>query len=108
MRRMTMVAMALAVAFGGAAVSTAAEAAQRKPIQAAPHSTVQPVHYDGRLRGPHYHSRRDDRAHWRDHRRAQEQVRVAEAARREALRIERERAAARAWHQQQFSQYRGW
>jgi hypothetical protein len=110
MRRITMTAMALAVALGWAAMSSTADAAQTKPIEVAPYSAVQPVRYGGHHRGPHYRHGRDDHAHWRDHRRARDEARIAEAARREAQRIERERAARRAWHaqQRQYSHYRGW
>ena len=106
-----MVAMALAAALGGAAaVSSPAEAAGAQRPHQMQHAAVQPVHYDGR-HGPQYARHRDSQRHWQAAQRARDQARIAEAARREALRIERERAARQAWHdtrRQQYSQYRGW
>lgn len=107
-----MVAMALAAALGGAAaVSSPAEAAGAQRPHQMQHAAVQPVHYDGRHGGPQYARHRDSQRHWQAAQRARDQARIAEAARREALRIERERAARQAWHdtrRQQYSQYRGW
>jgi hypothetical protein len=90
--------MALVAALGGVAVSSPTGAAQPKVVAVAPDFAVQPVHYDGR-------------AYWWDRRRAHDEARIAAAARREALRIQRERAARRSAyraHRHQYSQYRGW
>ena len=106
-----MVAMALAAALGGAAaVSSPAEAAGARRPHQMQHAAVQSVHHDGR-HGPQYARHRDSQRHWQAAQRARDQARIAEAARREALRIERERAARQVWHdtrRQQYSQYRGW
>jgi hypothetical protein len=103
-----MVAMALALSLGGAMVSSPSEAGQ-KAAQVAPHSTGLPVHYDGHRGRPHYQGYRGGQHHAGVHRRAHDQARIAEAARRVARRIEQERAARRAWHhRQQYSHYLGW
>jgi hypothetical protein len=103
-----MVAMALALSLGGAMVSSPSEAGQ-KAAQVAPHSTGLPVHYDGHRGRPHYQTYRGGRHHVGVRRRAHDQARIAEAARREARRIEQERAARRAWHHRQpYGRYLGW
>lgn len=104
MRRITMAALTLAAVLGGAVAASPAEAAGAKPYSRTRDAGVQPVHYDSPYHAPH-------RQHWHEQRRAHDQRRMAEAARREALRIERERAERRAWrHAQrhQYSQHRGW
>jgi hypothetical protein len=62
--------------------------------------------------GPRHHEgERARHRHWREHRRARDEARIAAAARREAIRIERERAERRAWRQAQHehhSFYRGY
>ena len=57
---------------------------------------------------PDWHARRDwDERRWhrREQRRAYDEERIAEAARREAWRIERERAERRAWRHAQRERY---
>jgi hypothetical protein len=111
MRRMTMAVMALVAALGGAAVlPTGAEAAQPVTRAEMGQPPVQPVQYYGDHR-PYDGGGWASRHHWREHRRARDEARIAEAARREAYQIERERAERRAWRQaqrQHYSYYRGW
>jgi hypothetical protein len=111
MRKTTMAVMALAAALGGGAVMpTGAEAAQLVARREMVHSAAQPVQYYGDHR-PNDRGGWGGRHHWREHRRARDEARIAEAARREAYQIERERAERRAWRQaqrQHYSYYRGW
>jgi hypothetical protein len=110
MRKLITAAMAMALAFGGAMAPSPSEAGQAKAAQVASYSAGLPVHYDSHHRRSHYRDDRGGRPHWGDHRRAHDQARIAEADRRAARRIERERAERRAWHVQrhQYSHYRGW
>lgn len=120
MRRM--VTMAAAAAFVGAATlasAPAAPAAERSAAPIASPSLLLPVQFYGG--GPHWG---DDgwerRRQWREWRQQHDEMRIAEAARREAWRIERERGQRRAWRramrEQQhrhgpaygFSRYRSW
>ena len=69
---------------------------------------AEPVQYYQDWHGPRHFDER--RYHRRQLRRAHEEERIAEAARREAWRIERERAERRAWRHAQrerFGYYRG-
>jgi hypothetical protein len=97
MHRTTTLAMAAAAAV--AAVSTAAGGALAAPSAAWPgtagHAAPEQAQYYSDWRGP-----RDIEEHRWLHRqrlRAYEEERVAEAARRKALRAEKERAERRAW-----------
>ncbi|HYI84303.1 MAG TPA: hypothetical protein VEX11_13960 [Acetobacteraceae bacterium] len=96
MRRTLMaatVAAALAVTAGSALA-----APRMAPFSASGHAAEQVQYY------PDWHARRDwdeRRWHLREQRRAYDEERIAEAARREAWRIERERAERRAWRHAQ-------
>jgi hypothetical protein len=110
MRKTTVAAMALVAVLSGVASSTA-EAAQPKPVPLARHVHAQPIDYYAPHRGSQVYGGRERRSDWGAQSRAHDRARIAEAARREAMRIERERATRRAWrHDQrsQFGQYRGW
>ena len=119
MRRLTAMAAA-AVMVGTAALTptpASAHPAAAAPIAASP--SILPVQFYGAE--PHY---RDDgwerRRQWREWRHERDEARIAEAARREAWRIEQEREQRRAWRramrEQQygygpaygFGQYRSW
>ena len=93
---------ALAPASGSAASAAAAAAA---PVASA--EMIHTVQYWGA--GP-YQS--DDgwerRLQWREWRRERDEARVAEAARREAWRIEQEREQRRAWRRAQREQHYGY
>ncbi len=111
MRRITVAAAAFLAALAGVP-SSPAEASQSRQMSAAPNALVQPVnHYYAPYGGGRYYGGGERRGDWHAYRRAEDRARIAEAARREAMRIERERAARRAWHQahrQQYGWHRGW
>ena len=94
-----------------AGVLTAAGGALAAPLAApsdAVRPAVEPVQYYQEWRGPQDF---DEHRHYRRQmRRAYEEERINEAARREAWRIERERAERRAWRHEQRERhgyYRG-
>jgi hypothetical protein len=94
--RRTLMAATMAAAL--AAASSALAAPRIGTFGASGHAVEQVQYY------PDWHARRnwDGRhGHWREQRRAYEDERIAEAARREAWRIERERAERRAWRHAQ-------
>ena len=108
--------MIAAAALGEAALAPlTASAAPVSIAPVAPAEAVRTVQYWGA--GPYY---TDDgwerRRAWREWRRERDEARIAEAARREAWRIEQEREQRRAWWQAQRAQqfgygpgyYRGW
>ena len=95
-----MTAVALAASFGTAPASAA-------PPHSVPQA-IQPVQYYGAA--PQY---RDDgwdqRRAWQERREARDEARINEAARREALAIEREREERHAWrHAQREQQWGGY
>jgi hypothetical protein len=104
MRRWTMAALAVAALGGTAAqVPSTAAAAQVSPDAALLHTAQ---YYGERF----YRDGWEPRQHWREHRRAHDEARIAEAARREAYRIEQERMQRRAWRHAQrepHGHYRG-
>lgn len=114
MRRL--MTLAAAAALAGAATLTPTPVPARQ--SAAPLAAAQSLHlaqYYGA--GPHH---RDDgwerRRHRREWRQERDEARIAEAARREAYRIEAEREQRRAWRRAQhgygpaygFGQHRSW
>ena len=97
MRRSVMALAAAAALVGTTAMApTSAPAAQPSAVPIAAPESVHPVQFYGA--GPHWG---DDgwerRRQWREWRQRQDEARIAEAARREAWRIEREREQRRAW-----------
>ncbi len=104
MRRWTMAALAVAALGGTAAqVPSTAAAAQVSPDAALLHTTQ---YYGERP----YRGDWEPRHRWREHRRAHDEARIAEAARREAYRIEQERMQRRAGRHAQrepHGHYRG-
>ncbi|MGG5824028.1 hypothetical protein [Falsiroseomonas sp. HW251] len=103
---MTITAVALIGALGGGMAASPADA-RPMPLNAGEHARVQPVGYYDRDDGARFYGHREGRYDWGDRRREYERARIAEAARREAMRIERERAARHAWLHAQRP-YRGW
>jgi Spy/CpxP family protein refolding chaperone len=101
-----MITVAAAAALVGAAslASTPAPAAEMGVAAIAPPSLLRPVQFYGG--GPHWG---DDgwerRRQWREWRQQQDEMRVAEAARREAWRIEQEREQRRAWRRAMREQH---
>ncbi len=84
MRRSAMMVLAAALGSMAAVTSRPAEAAQVKVLpQVSAETMLQEVRHE---------------RHWQEQRRARDRARIAEAARREARRIEREREERRAWH----------
>ena len=113
MRRITTAAVALIASLGGAVMSNPALASgdSNRVVQDTPSSAVLLVQYYGDYREPYGRGDWSGRHHWREHRRARDEARIAEAARREAYQIERERAERRAWRHAQrhhHTYYRGW
>ena len=98
MRRWALAALAVA-ALGGTAArvpsAAAAAAAAHVPPDAALLHTAQ--YYGERF----YRDGWEPRHRWREHRRAHEEARIAEAARREAYWVEQERMQRRAWRHAQ-------
>ena len=112
---LTMIAAAALGLSAMAPVSGSAAPAAAAPV--APSGMVHTVQYWGA--GPHYtHDGWELRQQWREWRRERDEARIAEAARREAWRIEQEREQRRAWRramrEQQYGYgpahgyYRGW
>ncbi len=104
MRRMITMAAAAGLVGTTAMAPTLAPAAS---VAAAPIAAPQPIHtaqFYGA--GPHWG---DDgwerRRQWREWRQQQDEMRVAEAARREAWRIEQEREQRRAWRRAMREQH---
>ena len=109
--RRTVKAALVAAALGGMGSLTAApaSAAQATTAPDSAPALVRTVQYYGERR--YYDNRRERRLHWREHRRTRDEARIAEAARREAWRIEQERAQRRAWRHAQrerYGYYRGY
>ena len=110
MRRMVALAAAAMLAGTAAFVSIPASAASAAATSPAS-SLIQRVQYYGA--GPHWGDDRwERRGRWREFRRERDEARIAEAARREAYRIEAEREQRRAWRRAQhgygFGPYRSW
>lgn len=118
MRRMIATAAAAALVAAGSLPPTPASAAQAATAPVAAASPLHPVQFYGA--NPYYG---DDgwerRRQWREWRQERDEARIAEAARREAYRIEAEREQRRAWRRavreqhgygpaHQFGPYRGW
>ena len=108
---MRLIVVAAAAAMTASLLTLAAHNASAAPafsILAAPQGAAQTVQYwDQRP----YDDRWERRQQWREWRRDRDEARIAEAARREAWRIEQERDQRRAWqHQQGYGpRYeRGW
>ena len=109
MRRNTMAAAVATVAAVFAAAGGGALAAQPiAPLGASPHAAAEQVqYYYPDWQGPRGFPGDFEERRWhrRQQRRAYEEERIAEAARREAWRIERERAERRAWRHAQRERY---
>ncbi len=107
--RRSLMAMAAAAALVGAAtlVPTPARAASAAAAPFAAPQSLHPVQFYGA--GPCYG---DDgwerRRQWREWRRERDEARIAEAARREAWRIEQEREQRRAWRRVMREQQYGY
>ena len=107
MRRWTMAALVV-VALGGAAAPPSAAAVAAAPGVSRDTALLHTAQYHGER---HYRGDWGPRHHWREHRRARDEARIAEAARREAYRIEQERAyrrAARHARRDHYGHYRGY
>ena len=104
-----------AKAMAAAAVLAGAAAFAPKPVPAAgavvaPIAAPQPLHHV-QFYGAMPHSGDDGwerRRQWREWRRERDEARIAEAARREAWRIEQEREQRRAWRRAQREQHYGY
>ena len=101
----------IAATLGGMAglLPSPASATQATTLVGGSRHLAQPAQYSGEQR--RYDGGWDQRREWREHRRAREEARIAEAARREAYRIEQERAERRAWRHVQPERdgyYRGY
>ena len=115
MRRMITMAAAAALVGTTAMAPTLAPAASAAAAPIAAPGPLRPVQFYGAapFYGDDGWERRRQRREWRQH---QDEARIAEAARREAWRIEQEREQRRAWRRAQhghgpaygFGQYRGW
>ena len=107
--RRSVKAMATVAALASAATLAPkpAPAAEAAIAPVASHQLVHPVQFYGA--GPHWD---DDgwerRRQWREWRERQDEARIAEAARREAWRIEQEREQRRAWRRAQREQHYGY
>ena len=84
-------------------VSNNASAAQAAPQPSASAVPAQMVQYYVQPR--HYDDDWERRRYWREQRRARDDARIAEAARREAYRIEQERMQRRAWRHAERQRY---
>ena len=107
MRRWTMAAL-VAAALGGAAAPPSAAAVAAAPGVPRDAALTHSVQYYGER---HYGGDWGPRHRWREHRRARDEARIAEAARREAYRIQQERAyrrAARHARRDHYGHYRGY
>ncbi len=104
MRRVMAVAAAAALVGTTTLASTPAFAAPATAAPVAAPEFVHPVQFYGA--GPHWG---DDgwerRRQWREWRRERDEARIAEAARREAWRIEQEREHRRAWRRAMRQQH---
>ncbi len=111
MRRWTMAALVVA-ALGGAAATPSAAAVAAAPGVSRDAALMHTVQYYGEYYSErHYGGDWGPRHRWREHRRARDEARIAEAARREAYRIEQERAyrrAARHARRDHYGHYRGY
>ena len=108
MRRWTMAALVVAALSGAAAQAPNAAAAAAAPGVSRDAALLRTVQYYGERR---HRGDWETRHHWREHRRGHDEARVAEAARREAYRIQQERAyhrAARHAHRDRHGHYRGY
>jgi hypothetical protein len=108
-RKTTMTLIAATAALGLTALApasgSAAPAVAAAPV--APSGMVHTVQYWGAA--PHYaHDGWERRQQWREWRRERDEARIAEAARREAWRIEQEREQRRAWRHAQREQRFGY
>ena len=107
MRRWTMAALVVA-ALGGAAAAPSATAVTAAPGVSRDAALLHTAQYYGERP---YGGDRGPRHRWREHRRARDEARIAEAARREAYRIQQERAyrrAARHARRDHYGHYRGY
>jgi hypothetical protein len=104
-----MMAMVAAVAVNAITLAPAgASAAPAAQVPAAAAHVVQPVQY---WEPRPYDGGWERRQQWREWRRERDEARIAEAARREAWRIEQEREQRRAWRQDHGfgpGYHRGW
>ena len=104
MRRMITMAAAAALVGTAAMAPTPASAASAVAAPVAAPGPLQPAQFFGA--GPHWG---DDgwerRRQWREWRQHQDEMRIAEAARREAWRIEQEREQRRAWRRAMREQH---
>jgi len=108
MRRWTLAAL-VAAALGGAAVEAPGAAAAASAPGLIGEAGLHAVQYYGPRH--RYDDHRARHRHWREHRRARDEARIAEAARREAYRIQQERAyrrAARHARRDHYGHYRGY
>ena len=95
---------AAAVLVGAATVApTPAPAAQAAAVPVLAPQSLHPVQFYGA--GPYYGDDGWERRQWREWRRERDEARIAEAARREAWRIEQEREQRRAWRHAMREQY---
>ncbi len=107
MRRWTMAALVVA-ALGGAAATPSAAVVAAAPGVARDAALLHNAQYYGERP---YGGDWGPRHRWREHRRARDEARIAEAARREAYRIQQERAyrrAARHARRDHYGHYRGY
>jgi hypothetical protein len=102
MRRWMMAAMVAAVLGGAAAEAPSASAAGTPSSISRDAALLHTAQYYGERR---YGADWGLRHGWREHRRAEEEARIAEATRREAWRIEREREHRREWRLTQREQH---
>jgi Spy/CpxP family protein refolding chaperone len=108
MRRWTLAALVAAALGGAAAQAPSASAAAAAPGVSQHAALLHAVQYYGERP---YGGDWGPRHHWREHRRARDEARIAEAARREAYRIQQERAyrrAARYARRDHYGHYRGY
>ena len=115
MRRTTLTTIAAAALTLAALAPTGGSAAPTAAASAAPGGAVHAVQYWGTAPQPWDGGDWERRQRWREWRAWRDEARIAEAARREAWRIEREREERRAWWraQQRYGGYgpgygRGW
>jgi hypothetical protein len=107
MRRWTMAALVVAALGGTAAQVPSAAAVAGAPGVSRDSALLHAAQYYGER---HYGGDWGPRHRWREHRRARDEARIAEAARREAYRIQQERAyrrAARHARRDHYGHYRG-
>ncbi len=105
MRKTTLTTIA-AAALGLSALAPASGSAGPASVApVAPTVAVHSVQYWGA--GPYSHDDWERRDQWREWRRERDEARIAEAARREAWRIEQEREQRRAWRRAMREQQYG-